>query len=376
MKKHVLAALLALPGLAQAQTPFTYTMKGKVGQLNAPAKIYLVRGIQPLDSATLKNGAFELKGTAEAPATADLVVRRNGHLGSMFGRISNRTRVFLEPGALQVNSPDSLEHATFKGGPAITDMLRLQASEELVKVRMNAIGAEAKNATDAQKQEPAFNQRMQAQFEVFNKELAKADYDFVRANPNSWASLDALQNVRMWDLPQYATVGPLYETLSPALKNSPAGREYGEMVRGLKEIAVGQPAPAFSQKTPEGKTVSLADYRGKYVLVDFWASWCGPCRQENPAVTKVYNEFKGRNFDIVGVSLDDEKGRDKWLKAVQDDHLAWTQVSDLRGWQNEAAQRYHVQAIPQNFLIDPNGKIVAANLKGEQLQATLAQLLK
>ena len=112
------------------------------------------------------------------------------------------------------------------------------------------------------------------------------------------------------------------------------------------------------------------------VIVDFWASWCGPCRQENPALTKVYNEYKGHNFDIIGVSLDDEKGRAKWLKAVQDDHLAWTQVSDLRGLQNEAAQRYHIQAIPQNFLIDPNGKIVAANLRGDELQAMLARYIK
>ena len=180
----------------------------------------------------------------------------------------------------------------------------------------------------------------------------------------------------MLDVPQYATVGPVYEALSPALKNTPQGRDYGSMVAALKNIGIGQSAPIFSQNTPEGKKVSLADYRGKYVLVDFWASWCGPCRAENPAVTKVYNEYKGRNFDILGVSLDNEKSRAKWVKAIGDDHLAWTQVSDLKGFENAAAQRYAVRSIPQNFLVGPDGKIVAVNLHGAELGATLAQLIK
>ena len=148
------------------------------------------------------------------------------------------------------------------------------------------------------------------------------------------------------------------------------------MVAALKNVGIGQPAPGFSQNTPEGKMVSLADYRGKYVLVDFWASWCGPCRAENPAVTKVYNEYKGRNFDILGVSLDNKKTREKWVQAIADDHLAWTQVSDLKGFENAAAQRYAVHGIPQNFLVGPDGKIVAVNLRGESLKATLAQLIK
>lgn len=376
MKKHLLAVLLALPGLARAQTPFPFTIKGKLGSLNAPAKLYLVRGMQIADSATLKNGAFELKGIADAPATADLVFRRKGRLTTLFGPMGDRARIFLEPGTLVINSPDSLAHASFKGGPAMADYLRLTAAVQPTMDKIQAFGAEAQKATEAQRKDPAFGARMQAAFEGFNKEMAQGYYAFIKANPNSWASLDALTGLQMMVLPQYATVAPLYEALSPALKNSAQGREYGEMVQGLKETAVGQPAPAFSQKTPDGKTVALADYRGKYVLVDFWASWCGPCRAENPAVTKVYNEFKGRNFDILGISLDDEKGREKWLKAVQDDHLAWTQVSDLRGWQNEAAQRYHVRAIPQNFLIDPTGKIVAANLRGDELKTTLAKYLK
>ena len=377
MRKHLLAALLALPCLAPAQTPFTCTVKGQLGRaITAPAKIYLVRGLELADSAIVKNGAFELKATATVPTTADLILRPKGRLGSLYGPLGNRKRLFLEPGTVTVTSPDSLTHATLKGGPTTAEFLRLETAMTPIITKMQAVGTEAQKMTEAQRQVPAFQGQLQTRFQSLNKEMVQANYAFIKANPNSWVSLDALLGMRMWDTPQYATVSPLYEALSPAMKNTVAGRDYGSMVQSLKDIGVGQLAPAFSQTTPEGKTVSLADYRGKYVLVDFWASWCGPCRAENPAVTNVYNQYKGRNFDILGVSLDDEKGRAKWLKAIQDDHLAWTQVSDLKGWQNAVAQRYAVRAIPQNFLVGPDGKIVAVNLHGEELGATLARFIK
>jgi peroxiredoxin len=256
-----------------------------------------------------------------------------------------------------VTSPDSLTRARVVGGPLTADYQRLTAALKPVSNRFKTASS-------------------QAQFEAFNKAYAQVAMSFIKANPNSWVSLEILQQIQMLAPPQYAEVAPLYEAFSPALKNSPPGRFYGEMLQGLKITAIGAEAPDFTQTTPEGKQVSLSDYRGKYVLVDFWASWCGPCRQENPAIIKAYNAFKGRNFDILGVSLDNLNGRDKWLKAIADDHLPWTQVADLRGWQNEAAKRYGVQSIPQNFLIDPAGKIVAANLHGEELQAKLAQIIK
>ena len=177
-------------------------------------------------------------------------------------------------------------------------------------------------------------------------------------------------------VPDYAEVGPLYDALSPAIKNTPGGQQYGQRLAALKVVSVGATAPNFTQPTPAGKVVSLTDYRGKYVLVDFWASWCGPCRGENPNVLSVYNDYKARKFDVLSVSLDSEKDREKWLKAIADDQLTWTQVSDLKGWQNQAAVLYGIEAIPQNFLIDPTGKIVAVNLRGDDLRAALARFIK
>ena len=135
----------------------------------------------------------------------------------------------------------------------------------------------------------------------------------------------------------------------------------------------GAPAPEISLPAPDGKQVTLSSFRGKYVLIDFWASWCGPCRQENPNVVKAFNEFKGKNFTILGVSLDEDK--DKWLQAIKKDNLAWTHISDLKGWQSVAARDYGVNGIPANFLVDPNGVIIASNLRGPELSAKLAEVL-
>lgn len=135
----------------------------------------------------------------------------------------------------------------------------------------------------------------------------------------------------------------------------------------------GTQAPEISLPDANGKTITLSSFRGKYVLIDFWASWCGPCRQENPNVVRAYNAYKNKNFTILGVSLDEDK--DKWLKAIMKDNLTWTHISDLKGWQSVAARDYQVNGIPANFLVDPNGNIIASNLRGEELSAKLDEVL-
>lgn len=137
---------------------------------------------------------------------------------------------------------------------------------------------------------------------------------------------------------------------------------------------MGAEAPAISLPDPEGKVVTLASMKGKYVLLDFWASWCGPCRAENPNVVAAFNKFKDKNFTIFSVSLDDNK--EHWLKAIKDDGLTWTHVSDLKKWESIAARDYGVEGIPTNFLLDKDGKIIARDLRGEALDAKLAEVLK
>jgi peroxiredoxin len=137
--------------------------------------------------------------------------------------------------------------------------------------------------------------------------------------------------------------------------------------------AIGQPAPDFTSTATDGKEVSLSSFRGRYVLVDFWASWCGPCRRENPAVVKAYHQFHPKGFDILGVSLDNSKT--SWEEAIKKDGLNWAQVSDLRGWKNDVASRYGIQGIPMNFLLDKEGRIIAKGLRGEDLTKKLAEVI-
>ena len=377
MKKVLLAGLLGLPVLAQAQTPGSFTLRGTLPAVPSPAKIYLIRetarGSYLADSAAVKNGAFVLRGSVAKPEKARLAQVRRGQTGRLYTGQADNTVFYLEKGTTVFTSPDSLTHVQTAGSPLSTDYRELYTTLGPVQLQQAALDAEYKAASPETRASVAFRQRYNPRYYELEAQARRAHTDFIKAHPGSLLSLLSVQELTGL-IPTYAAAAPLFALLSADVRNSPEGQAFATRLAQLQRVAVGVQAPDFELPTPDGRRVALASYRGKYVLLDFWASWCGPCRRESPEVVQLYQQFKNRSFDILGVSIDVASARSQWLKAIADDHLTWTQASDLRP-DNAAAMLYSVAAVPQNFLIDPQGKIVATNLHGDELKATLARLL-
>lgn len=206
------------------------------------------------------------------------------------------------------------------------------------------------------------------------KSLTKEDYIArVKANPDSISSLIDLRRVGGYT-PEYAELHRLYQTLGKKVKSSEEGKEFETYLEALSAVTIGKQAPLFSQPDTSGNLVNLSDFKGKYLLLDFWASWCPDCRVESPNLVKTYALFKDKNFEILGISFD--KDRKSWINAIHMDKLHWRHISDLKRWQNDVGTLYGVKSIPQNILIDPTGKIIARNLHGEDLNNKLKEVLK
>ena len=325
-------------------------------------------GTIKLDSAAVAGGKFTIVGRIQGPVFARLVFRPSS-------TDSSRPRIlsfYLEPGTVSISSTDTLKNVLVSGSKSDHDFLPIRKDLMAYTAKLSVLNYEARQyqATLDTTGVKAVRSKMNKLEEDFKNETYRK---FVEQNPASPVSLYALDQVAGSFLSP-AEIEPLFNKLSPQVRNSKAGKDFAEKIETAKTSSQGGYLPDFSQPDASGKIVSLYSFKGKYVLVDFWASWCLPCRQENPSLVKAFHAYKDKGFTILGVSLD--KNKESWLKAIEVDKLDWMQVSDLKYWDNEVAKKFDIRFVPQNILLDPSGKVIGRNLHGDALMTALADVIK
>jgi peroxiredoxin len=374
MKKNILLSFLLLVaalsgcnkiGSKNDQQKGSFSIKGKL-QNQTSGNIYLSElGEQQFvfrDTAEIKNdGSFEFTGKAEEPGIYRISLTDQ----NMLLLVVDTPRI-----EVAADAKDLRKTYTIKGSKESAHLKSILATLDNMqdagtKLQKRFVAAQNANQTDSLSV-------LQQKFMDLQKDNNNRIKSLIRTNPNSVVSAFATLSLVNPD-EDFAFADSMATAFNQTIPQSKYTKALTTKLGSLRNLSVGQPAPDISLPTPDGKNVSLSSLRGKYVLVDFWASWCGPCRQENPNVVRMYNQYKNKGFEIYGVSLDES--RDKWLKAIAMDNLTWPHVSDLKGWESSAAKLYNIQAIPQTLLLDKEGKIIAKNLRGPSLEEKLASLL-
>ncbi|WP_343524877.1 TlpA disulfide reductase family protein [Pedobacter sp.] len=365
---------LLIPVLTRAQAP-NFSLTGKIGSLGAPAMAYIDymdNGVGHEDSVALVNGNFKFTGHISGYTYARMAL---DHTGAGKGKaVYTGDVIYFYFGKEQVtiSSKDSLQNAVFTGSKVYQEYEACnKAIGGTIMALTKAVNIDFNKGTPEQQKDTAYVKAVDLRFRKKLQDRTDKQFQFAKEHPTSYFALVALSEAAGSKV-DVGRVEPIFNALSQAYRETDMGKELAQRMAASRITAVGKAAPLFTQNNVVGKPVSLASLRGKVVLVEFWASWCGPCRAENPNLVKQYQTYKDKGFEIISVSLDHVK--ENWLEAIEKDGLDWIHVSDLKGWNNEVGRLYGVRAVPASFLVDAEGKIIGNGLRGEPLNKKLAEI--
>lgn len=347
-----------------------FLISGTANGIENGKKVYVEiqteTGVTAKDTGVIENGKFELKGIIES-----------AELG--FVRIENENfsiPFILENGKIKMDIVTDSILNTKIGGTKNNDQFQEFNDESFIvtKKRAKFEKNNVKRIEEAkQKRDTATINIIMKEHNSFQDEMNNVSKKFIKNNPDALLSILLLENFLMRQYLTPEEVKTHYDGLNSELKDSKYGKKIKTTLDSMLAIGTGKAAPNFSGPSPDGKTISLKESLGKVTIIDFWASWCGPCRAENPNVVALYNEFHSQGLNIIGVSLD--KDATKWKEAIAKDGLTWPHVSNLKFWEEPIAKQYNVQSIPATFILDEKGNIVAKDLRGDALRAKVKELL-
>lgn len=372
--KACLCCLLAgISSLRAQDTKFTLRVKMQKPTVGYMAFLQYHTGpeTESVDSAAYINGAFEIKGTTFRPQRAYLYLAPQNKGFVKYSVTLWRIPVYLEKGKILVSGKDGVKGARLSGTPLNNVLQGYADVVDKFTPRLESLRTEYGKAS--LKKDTLTLRKLSAGFALVEKETKKAEEDYFLGHLNSPVSFEWLKSSFIL-AKNKSKVEELFGKLGSDLKESESGSAFKKLLDATQSVELGQPAPDFSAKNVKDEDVLLSSFKGKYVLLDFWASWCSPCREENPNLVKAFNAYKSKNFTVVGYTMDSNKK--SWENAIVKDNLNWAQLSGFGLKGNLAPKLYGITAIPNNFLIDPSGKIIGINLRGEELQEELARLLK
>lgn len=315
------------------------------------------------DTTQVEKGKFTFSGDA-----------READVNFIFidGETQNAAFI-LEEGKIEIEIfKDSIDKAVLKGTPSNLDLMRYKTDTKGFADALNGIVKDIQQANSVG--DNILVEDLQAQYKEMQEKLNNYEMSYVKENVDSYVSSLILERFISQKLITQSEAKPLFSNFTARIRTSRSGKNVLALLsRPYNATAIGEIAPDFTAPNPEGQMLSLNALKGKVTIIDFWASWCRPCRIENPNLVRLYKRMHDKGLEVVGVSLD--KNRASWLRAIEDDGLIWNHVSNLQYWQDPVAKLYSVRGIPAAFVLDKDGKIVAKNLRGRQLDAKIEELL-